>query len=89
MNLVDSAIEVVGGKKALVDAVNGDLGTGYTMNRLWEWRTGQRSIPQPVQDWMLRVAAPWAITQEGGAPPWGDEHLDNLAARLCPPPRRD
>ena len=89
-NLVESAIAVVcpeGPLRELVEAINADLGTRYTLRRLYEWRAGSRAIPQPVQDWMLRTSASWAIIQEGGAPPWGDEALDNLAARLCPPPR--
>lgn len=70
---------------ALVEAVNADLGASYTTNDLGKWRRGDRPIPQPVQDWMLRTCVAHAIRQCGGVPPDSDEQLDRLAAMLCPP----
>jgi hypothetical protein len=70
---------------ALVEAVNADLGASYTTNDLGKWRRGDRPIPQPVQDWMLRMCLAHAIRQCGGVPPGSDEQLDLLARMLCPP----
>lgn len=72
---------------ALVDGINGDLGTAYTTNDLGKWRRADRATPQPVQDWMLRVCIVWAIEQCGGRAPETDEQRDRLAAMLCPPCR--
>lgn len=70
---------------ALIEAVNADLGTAYDTARLGQWRRGERPIPQPVQDWMLRVCIAWAIRQCGGREPTDDASLDRLATMLCPP----
>ena len=52
-----------------------------------QWRRGERAIPQPVQDWMLRACIAYAIGQCGGISPSADADLDRLAAMLCPPVR--
>lgn len=70
---------------ALVEAVNADLGTAYDTARLGQWRRGERPIPQPVQDWMLRTCLAHAIRQCGGVAPDSDVRLDLLATMLCPP----
>ncbi len=70
---------------ALIEALNGDLGTAYDTARLGQWRRAERPIPQPVQDWMLRVCIAQAIIACGGIAPTDDGQLDSLAAMLCPP----
>lgn len=74
--------------RMLVDGLNADLGTAYDTARLGQWRRGERAIPQPVQDWMLRASISHAIRQAGGVPPPTDEAIDALATSLQPP-RRD
>lgn len=73
--------------REIVDGINADLGTAHDIKRLGQWRRGERSIPQPVQDWMLRTCIAHAITQCGGIAPADDSDLDRLAAMLCPPAR--
>lgn len=90
-NLVTSWLAVATGcgepiSEAL-SQLNQELGTRYNLARLGQWRRGNRMIPQAVQDFMLRVAIEHAIREEGGEPPFEDDALDRLAARLCPPPR--
>lgn len=69
----------------LVADINADLGTAYATNDLGKWRRGDRPIPQPVQDWLLRVCLVHAIEACGGRAPTDDDSLDRLAAMLCPP----
>jgi len=71
----------------IVEGLNADLGTNHDIKRLGQWRRGERAIPQPVQDWMLRACIAYAIGQCGGIPPSADANLDRLAAMLCPPVR--
>lgn len=73
--------------RRFVDDLNADLGTRYDTTRLGQWRRGERAIPQPVQDWMLRASIAHAIRQAGGVPPTSDEALDALARSLQPPAR--
>ena len=73
--------------RLLVDSLNADLGGDYDTGRLGQWRRGERAIPQPVQDWMLRASIAHAIRLAGGLPPDTDEALDQLARALCPPAR--
>ena len=80
MTLGDAARE-------LSDGLHRDLGVKYDINRIGQWRRGERAIPQPVQDWMLRACIAYAIEQCGGTPPTNDANLDRLAAMLCPPAR--
>lgn len=92
-SLVQSALDAIklpgftdrAAAAALVEAVNADLSTGYTTNDLGKWRRGDRPIPQPAQDWMLRTSVAHAIRQCGGVPPSNDDQLDLLATMLCPP----
>jgi len=95
-DLIHSALAVVGTqygqspRKAsaeLVEAINADLGSNYSTNDLGKWRRAERPIPQPAQDWMLRVSIAWAVRQVGGTLPDDDAKLDALAAMLCPPGR--
>ena len=73
--------------REMLDGIRADLGISYDVNRLGQWRRGERAIPQPVQDWMLRACIAYAIHHKGGVAPIGDEQLDELAAMLCPPIR--
>ena len=73
---------------AIVESINADLETDYSTNDLGKWRRADRTIPQPVQDWMLRVCISHAIESCGGKAPNDDAELDRLAAMLCPPQRR-
>lgn len=73
--------------RELIDALNADLATRYTTNDKGKWARGEKPIPQPVQDWLLRVCISHAIHLCGGQPPKTDEKLDRLAAMLCPPGR--
>ena len=73
--------------RELVESINAELGTAYATNDLGKWRRAARSIPQPVQDWMLRASIAYAIKQCGGVAPADNADLDRLAAMLCPPAR--
>ena len=73
--------------RMLADNLNYDLAAAYDTARLGQWRRGERAIPQPVQDWMLRACIAYAIGQCGGISPSADANLDRLAAMLCPPAR--
>lgn len=70
--------------RQLIDALNADLGTKYTTNDRGKWSRAEKPIPQPVQDWLLRVSIARAIHACGGKAPKTDEQLDRLAAMLCP-----
>jgi len=69
----------------LVESINGDLGTAYDTARWGQWRRAERPIPQPVQNWLLRMSIAHVIAQCGGVPPTDDESLDRLASMLCQP----
>jgi hypothetical protein len=92
-DIIHTAIDVIAlpgvspraAARLLVDSLNAELGAAYDTARLGQWRRGERPIPQPVQDWLLRVAIAHAIRQCGGLPPADDAALDRLAAMLCPP----
>ena len=94
-NLVSTTLEtltlpgVMPGDAAreLAAGLQSDLGMTYDATRIGQWRRGERAIPQPVQDWMLRACIAYAIGQCGGIPPSADANLDRLAAMLCPPVR--
>lgn len=73
--------------REIVEGLNADLGTAHDIKRLGQWRRGERAIPQPVQDWMLRACIAHAITQCGGVAPTTDTDLDRLAKMLFPPAR--
>lgn len=73
--------------RELSNGLKSDLGMIYDATRIGQWRRGERAIPQPVQDWMLRASIAYAIGQCGGIPPSADDNLDRLAAMLCPPSR--
>ena len=73
--------------RELSAGLQSDLGMTYDATRIGQWRRGERAIPQPVQDWMLRACIAYAIGQCGGIPPSADANLDRLAAMLCPPAR--
>ncbi|HET7675394.1 MAG TPA: hypothetical protein VFL54_07720 [Gammaproteobacteria bacterium] len=63
-------------------------GTQYDMNRLHQWRRGERTIPQPVQAFMRREVLFSAIRNERGTPPASPEGIQRLALRLEPPKRK-
>lgn len=67
--------------------LNGELGTRYTPQDFGKWRRGDRPIPQPVQDYMLRCAIGYAIGQEIGSAvlALSDDALDRIADRIVPP----
>jgi len=73
--------------REIVEGINADLGTEYDINRLGQWRRAARSIPEEVQNWMLRVSLAHAIAKCGGIAPFADADLDRLATMLCPPTR--
>ena len=73
--------------RELANGLKSDIGMTYDATRIGQWRRGERAIPQPVQDWMLRACIAHAIGQCGGTAPPDDASLDRLAAMLCPPVR--
>ena len=73
--------------RELSNGLKSDLGMTYDATRIGQWRRGERAIPQPVQDWMLRASIAYAIKQCGGVAPADNADLDRLAAMLCPPAR--
>ena len=73
--------------RELAAGLQSDLGMTYDATRIGQWRRGERAIPQPVQDWMLRASISYAIGQCGGISPSAEANLDRLAAMLCPPGR--
>ena len=76
-----------GAARMLAAGLQADLGMTYDSTRIGQWRRGERAIPQPVQDWMLRASIAYAIKQCGGVAPADDESIDRLAVMLCPPKR--
>ncbi len=94
-NLVSTTLEtltlpgVMPGDAAreLAAGLQSDLGMTYDATRIGQWRRGERAIPQPVQDWMLRACIAHAVEQCGGTAPSDDASLDRLSAMLCPPVR--
>lgn len=69
MSLIDSwlAVELIPGKTK-ADALremNAALGTQYRSNRLYEWLTGKRPIPDPVRDYMMRVSIEHVLYRNG------------------------
>ncbi len=73
--------------RELSNGLKSDLGMIYDATRIGQWRRGERAIPQPVQDWMLRACIAYAIKQCGGMAPDDYADLDRLAAMFCPPAR--
>ena len=73
--------------RELSAGLQSDLGMTYDATRIGQWRRGERAIPQPVQDWMLRACIAHAIGQCGGTAPPDEADLDRLAAMICPPVR--
>jgi hypothetical protein len=53
--------------------------------RLGNWVRGERPIPLPVYEHMLRVVIADAIAAEGGTPPPSRKKLDRLVDRLSMP----
>lgn len=73
--------------RELANGLKSDLGMTYDATRIGQWRRGERAIPQPVQDWMLRACVAYAIKQCNGMAPEDDADFERLAAMLCPPSR--
>lgn len=95
LNLIETwlAVELVIPGMSIAQAVrdlNEELGANHSPQRLNEWRRGDRAIPQPVQDYMLRVGISHAIGAEIGKAVLliDDDALDRIAARLTPPERK-
>lgn len=66
--------------------LNDALGTQHSHQRLNEWRRGDRPIPQPIQDYMLRCCIEWVLHTEGVvAGSLDDDVLGRIAERLTPP----
>lgn len=61
--------------------MNRVLRTQYKSNRLSEWVNGKRPIPDPVRDYMMRIAIEWVLNQEG-IEGLSDEQLDRIVERL-------
>lgn len=95
MNIVQSTLDALtipgmtpgDAARELAAGLQSDLGATYDATRIGQWRRGERAIPQPVQDWMLRASVAYAIGQCGGIAPSADANLDRLAEMLCPPVR--
>lgn len=70
-----------------LNALNECLGSNYNLSRLGDWRRGDRSIPQPVQNYMLKMCIHHVLTQQIGAMVMliSDEQLDAIADALTPP----
>ncbi len=69
MTLVQSwlDVELIPGRTkadALRD-LNQSLGTQYKSNRLYEWISGSRPIPDAVRDYMMRVAIEHVLYRNG------------------------
>lgn len=90
LNLIESwlAVVLIPGMttaQAIRD-LNEELGTRYTPQDFGKWRRGARTVPQPVQDYMLRCAIAYALHAEGvGTLLLSDEALDRIANRLTAP----
>lgn len=68
--------------------LNDELCTRYTPQDFGKWRRGARTVPQPVQDYMLRCSIAHALRSEGiDVMALSDDALDRIAARLTPPER--
>lgn len=95
LNLVETflAVELCIPGMTLAQTVrdlNEELGASHTPQRFNEWRRGDRAIPQPVQDYMLRGAISRAVREalHINTLACTDAQLDTLAAMLTPPRRR-
>jgi hypothetical protein len=93
-NLIESWLSVVlipGMTVAqAVRDLNDELGALYTPQDFYKWRRGDRPIPQPVQDYMLRSAVGHAVHKTLGINTlsYTDKQLDQLAESLTPPKRK-
>lgn len=93
LNLIESWLSVVlipgmTTAQAIRD-LNDELGTRYTPQDFGKWRRGDRPVPQPVQDYMLRCAIAYALHSEGvDALILSDEALDRIASRITPPKQK-
>lgn len=90
LNLIESwlAVVLIPGMttaQAIRD-LNDELVTRYTPQDFGKWRRGARTVPQPVQDYMLRCVIAYALHSEGiEAMMLSDDALDRVVARLAPP----
>ena len=73
--------------RELSNGLKSDLSMIYDATRIGQWRRGERAVPQPVKDWMLRACIAYAIKTCGGAAPPDDDSIDKLAVMLFPPAR--
>jgi len=90
LNLIESwlAVELIPGMSTAqaIRDLNGELGMRYTPQDFGKWRRGERPVPQPVQDYMLRCAIAYALHADGiDTLLLSDDALDRIAARLTPP----
>lgn len=71
--------------------LNEELGTRYAPQEFYKWRRGDKSVPGPVQDTMLRAAISHAVREALGVNTLlcTDKQLDRLAEMLSPPERRN
>ena len=67
--------------------VNAALGKKYDMNVIGKWRRGDKPMPQPVQDYMLRDVIYDVLRAEGLVALTDDSQLDRIAAMITPPNR--
>lgn len=94
LNLIESwlAVELCIPDMTVAQAMrdlNEALGTSHSPQRFYEWRRGDRPIPHPVHDYMLRVSIAHAVRTAININTLActDAQLDALAAMLTPPRR--
>lgn len=75
-----------GVRDALAD-LNTALDKNYDMNVIGKWRRGDKPMPQPVQDYMLRDVIYDVLHDAGLVTVPDDTLLDSIAAMLTPPKR--
>lgn len=68
--------------------LNEALSSNYTLSRLGEWRNGMRSVPEPVQRYMLQLALPHILREYGiSLTSLDDNFINPIADALMPPCR--
>lgn len=91
MNLIESwqALQVGTVSQAVRD-MNEALGARYSPQEFYKWRRGDKSIPQPVVDFLIRETIAFAVLQSLGIEGriYANEQLDALVEMLSVPARR-
>ena len=104
-NLVESYMEVMRASDPehiedahILEMLNRDLdeigrkpASGYFLQRLYEWRSGTRPIPERVQQYMMRIVFRSVLEREtsldANQMTWAEE--ERVLEALTPPPRRE